>query len=292
MLKKILKGIGGGGGDDGNYRVTDTDNLFAPKVNSECYFLNCQCKQDCYCDKDKNGNIRRLCLDINAYHHEINVYMTLLKKNANISTLISVENKKMKSNELIYFTKHYKSLRKLLSEINENKNSSSKFKITFSLIINELFAYINTFKKYNFIHGNLHIDNIFIEIVDNQLFFYVIDLCNSYFTDNDTENVDSNDYIIKYKIKYKTKYETKYKRTSFLNEYDAKRYVLNYWDFFSIYISLSLSNEKNSVIDLKYVKTVIENYIGEKMFDYMMKECQKYKDTENYNLIKIKYNSI
>ena len=274
MLKKILQGIGGSSSS-----TINTENLFSPKVSSECYFINSQCKQHCYCDKDKNGNIQRLCFDINVYHHEINVYMTLLKKNANISTLMSVEKKKIKNNEITYFTKHYKSLRTLINEISHNKNVN-KFKVKFSLIINELFAYINSFKKYNFIHGNLHIDNIFVEIIDKQLYFYAIDLCNSYFTDSHlTNNSDFVDIM-------------KYKRTSFLNEYDAKRYVLNYWDFFSMYISLSLSSEKNQIIDLKYVKTVIENYIGEKMFDYMMKECQKYKDTENYNIIKIKYNSI
>lgn len=252
-------------------RSDNNHNIFkqiSKKKVDSCFLINCQCNQDCYCDQF-NLNIRRLCFDPDIYKHESYIYLMLLTKNSNIPCLMSVKN-----NEIIYHLKDHSSLRNYMWKNIHN----------ITLIINELFVFIHSFKEYNFVHGNLHIDNIFVDTLnscDTKVIFHTIDFCNSYI-----ENTDKN---------------CKYKRTSFLREYEMKKDILYYWDFCSIYISLTLflNNPKINQINtfqaiefIEYIKTIITSYIGKERFEHFIKEYDDYLNTEHYNKIKIKYHSI
>lgn len=252
-------------------RYSDSShNIFKQisKSDNDCFLINCQCNQDCYCDKFKS-NIRRLCFNPDIYNYETYIYLTLLAKNSDIPCLMSI-----KDNEIIYHVKDHSSLRNYIWKNLDN----------ITLIMNELFVFINNFKKYNFVHGNLHIDNIFVNNLnscDTKLEFHCIDFCNSYIENNKN---------------------CKYKRTSFLREYEIKKEILYYWDFCSIFISLSLflNNPKLKQINkiqstnqiINYIKSIIISYIGQERFEKFVKDYEEYLNTEYYNKIKIKYHSI
>jgi hypothetical protein len=248
---------------------TKTDNIFntLSKHDTICYLLNFQCKQDCYCDKDKNNNIRRIFFDKNIFSHESNVYLNLLTKNANITTNISIIN----NHELYYDTSNYINLRLYLTKHHKNLD----------LLINELFSFVNSFKKYNFIHGNLHIDNILLDITSNKKDniinnFYIIDLSNSYFIENKKIN------------------KCAYKRTSFLEEYDLKSSILKYWDFLSLYTSLKLffENHKTLINSIEYIETVISTFIGHTKFNLLLEKYNNMIDIQKYNILRSKYKSL
>lgn len=256
--------------------------------DKDCYFLNSKCNRECYCDRDKDNNIRRICFDKTIFNYETFIYLSLLKRNADITSMISFN-----KNDLVYITKDYISLRIFLLN---NPNH-------ISLIINEVFAFVNTFKKYNFIHGNLHIDNIFVDI-NNNYKFHIIDLCNSYY--NTTSDDETN---------------CSFKRTSFIdmkNDGDSdglnsknekehsftvsfKEKNLIHWDFLSLFISLKLFFDKCKCKIKKrdefinYTKSTITNYIGKNKLDDALKYYNYYinsTEIENGNGTRIKYYSI
>jgi hypothetical protein len=147
------------------------------------------------------------------YNHEINIYLYLLDKNI---TLLSTPHKL----SLCYNIKDEISLHSYLDNYKPN--------ITF--LLNELFCFINKFKSYKFVHGNLHLHNIFLnpKTFLRKGNFYVIDFSNS--------------YIIQKKY------------------YKDKLFVEN-WDFFSLYISLK-NFFKNNIKNLIYLENLILNYIN------------------------------
>ena len=55
----------------------------------------------------------------------------------------------------------------------------SKYKVNFTLFIYELYSFVSLFKVYNFIHGNLSIDTIFVNPRDTKYKFFVVDLGNN-----------------------------------------------------------------------------------------------------------------
>lgn len=278
-----------------------SDNVFKSlsTFDKDCYFLNSKCNRECYCDKDKDNNIRRICFDKTIFNYETFIYLSLLKRNADITSMISFN-----KNDLLYITKDYISLRIFLLN---NPNHTS-------LIINEVFAFINTFKKYNFIHGNLHIDNIFVDI-NNNYKFHIIDLCNSYYNTTDCSSNSSDG-------------DGGFKRTSFIdikedngngirsdncgggggrNENDIsftvsfKEKNLIHWDFLSLFISLKLFFDKckwkmkKRDEYINYTKSTITNYIGKNKLDDALKYYNYYiNSTENESCkgTRIKYYSI
>lgn len=236
------------------------DNIFrqiTKKCDLECHLINCQSNQSCYCDKE-GPNIRRICFREEISQYESNVYLTLLSKNSNITNPISIN-----KNEIIYHLKNHCSLRKFLE-----KNINN-----ISLIMNELFLFIHSFKNYHFIHGNLHIDNIFIDELmssNTKIIFKVVDLCYSYFYFNDPVN----------------------------KRYSYEEKIKNYWDFCSMYLSLSiflnskglLKNKKFNIDILHMIKMIIISYIGNDIFQKFLINYNDYLNTETP--LKIKYKSI
>lgn len=255
-------------------KVTKSENIFRDsfKNDRDCYFLNLQCNQDCYCDKDTNNNIRRIFFDPLIFKYEVYIYLSLLKNNINITPLISNKN-----NDIIYITNELISLRTFL--IKNPKHVT--------LIINEAFAFVNTFTKYNFIHGNLHIDNIYID-TKNKYKFYVIDLCNSYYTSNniDLYNNSSNNGNFNFKRKsYIDLNNNTKEHEKFKLEY------LNYWDFLCLFCSLNLYFEKSKE-HLNYTKSAIQNYMNKEKVDEILYYCTIHLNNDDYHRIRRKYHSI
>lgn len=250
-------------------KLKEGQNIFRDsfKYDRDCYFLNLQCNQDCYCDKDVNNNIRRIFFDNQLFKHEVSIYLSLLKNNINITPLVSNHN-----NDIIYITNDLISLRTFLIKNPKHTN----------LIINELFAFVNTFSKYNFIHGNLHIDNIYID-TKNTYQFFVIDLCNSYYTNGVSDG--------------NLKNEGSLKRRSFIDmnnntlEHDKfKHDYINYWDFVCLFCSLNLYFE-NSKDHLNYIKKAIQNYMNKERVDEILYYCTISLNNPNYHRIRNKYHS-
>lgn len=221
------------------------------KKNSNCEKINNKCIQACNCDNlgGSSNNIIRYFDNDDLYKWEISVYLKLIEIDSHITPLITSKNY-----EICYELEGYYSLRNFLNNI-ENKKDEEII-----LILNEVYSFINTFKKYNFVHGNLHIDNIFIKKTNNLYDFRVIDYVNSYILNE----------------KYKKYNNNSFKRTSFLGEYELKenKNFLRYWDFFTMYISLKMLF-KNKVYNLFNLQNITESYIPNDIFDNMLKKIMK-----------------
>jgi hypothetical protein len=163
--------------------------------------------------RDSQNNIIKTFVNNFMYKNEIDIYLYLLDKNI---TLLSTPNKL----SLCYNIKDEISLHSYLDNYKSN--------ITF--LLNELFCFINRFKSYKFVHGNLHLHNIFLnpKTFVQKGKFYVIDFSNSYIIQK--------------------------------NYTKDKLFVYN-WDFFSLYISLK-NFFKNDIKNLIYLENLILNYIN------------------------------
>jgi RIO-like serine/threonine protein kinase len=115
-------------------------------------------------DKNSQGNIEKYFIDTDLFKWEIDVYLYLVDKN--IVPLSSTDNQK-----IIYHTNKLQSLFTVLKNTCKNKTN-------IKCILNELFSFVNKFKKIHFVHGNLNLYNIFI---DENGMFSVIDFSNSSF---------------------------------------------------------------------------------------------------------------
>lgn len=188
------------------FRKKRSDNIFcSSRVDDECRLLNNKCIQACICDRDHENNITKFFNSNEVYQWESNVYVSYIDKN--IFPLVSPKGK-----QLTYFVKDMVSLRTFLKTGKPNM----------SYTLNELFSYIRSFRNYKFLHGNLHIDNIFLnpKTFDMRAHFFVIDYANSYVL--------------------KRHSSPNYKRTSFIGEFEDKTRDTNflYWDFLTLYVSL------------------------------------------------------
>lgn len=191
-------------------------------------FLNCSCNNPCIFIKDSEKNIIKFQKSYELLKWESNIYISFV--NLNIFPLIDINFKK---HQIKYFTKNLISMR----EFFEKYKNISKI----NLFLNELFCFINICKNNNFLHGNLQIDNVYIN-EKNFTKIYVIDYTNSY-----NLNENENEFI----------------RSSYLKEFDSKNneQFLCFWDFFTIYISIKnyFYNNKNL---LYLLDKNIKNYIS------------------------------
>lgn len=182
---------------------------------------------------DSKNNIIKKFDNNKIYKNEIDIYLYLLDKN--ITLLSSSSN-----SSICYHITNEISLYNYLKEIKNNSIYKSNIKI----VLNELFGFVNKFKSYNFIHGNLNIHNIFLNpnVFSNTFLqkqnFYVIDFNNS-------------------KI---------YKKD---NIYKSN------WDFFTLYVSLK-KFLKNDIKDLIYLETLIINYIHKSNLKYLLNKYSNY----------------
>lgn len=174
-------------------------------------YINARCIQDCKMEL-VNGNLYRYYKNSELFDYECLIYMQLI--DAKISPLVNPGIKKIS-----YHIKNMQSFRSYIS------NSSTK---NIPFIINDVFNFILSYKSLKFVHGNLHIDNLFIY----KKKFYILDFVNAYH--------------------YLVPLPKSYKRSSFLGEFHLKETsnMLEYWDMFTFYLSLkSLLTDNVEKID-------------------------------------------
>lgn len=218
---------------------------FNKSDDQECTYLDRYSTQACLHYRLENNDILRHFYSFDIFEWESYVYLYLLS--SNIVPQLSSENL-----TIIYHVKNLISLKTFLN----------KTKTNIYILFNELYRFINSFKTFYFIHGNLTIDNIFI---DNDLFnktniikFYIIDYSNS--------------FIIKSNIK-----TPKYKRSSFIREYNTpiKYELLDLWDFYTVYFSLSIFYKKNKVL-IEYLNKLLNEYISSEKIIQFNDYVEKY----------------
>jgi hypothetical protein len=227
------------------------ENIFKTISNrrdSDCIELNNLCYQDCVFDKNTNNDIVKHCKTNSVYVWETIVYLYLLDKK--ISPLVTGGD----GNTITYKTNSKISLYRYLKQNRE----TAKIKI----ILNELFGFVCKFRDFNFLHGNLHIHNIYVN-PDKTGRFYVIDFSNSFLLDNNT------------------KQSPKYQRSSYIGEMDNKitSLLFEYWDMFTLYVSIKLLL-KDNLHQIHYLETVIGNYIKQTdVLERFTEEYLKYNDS-------------
>lgn len=103
------------------------------------------------------------------YKHNCSIYLKFLQLTNTEDHFIPVSFS-AKNYKIVYELKGLESIRNYLN----------KYPSQLNLILNELFAFIGTFQKYSFVHGNLNIDNIY---VNKYLEFRILDFSHSMFID-------------------------------------------------------------------------------------------------------------
>jgi hypothetical protein len=227
----------------------DIFKKISEKRDSECAMLSNLCFQKCNYVKDHSNNLIKHC-DEEVLRWEMVVYLYLIDKN--ITPFIHVKKDVIK----------YETFDKI--SVYEYLKTYVKKNFCFKYLLNELFGFICKFREYNFLHGNLHIHNIFIN--KDQFIrkgdFYVIDYSNSFLMD---KNITS-------KL-------PEYQRSSYLQETDLKiqSIFFEYWDFFTLYISLlpHIHCKDNK----KYLNDLIKTYIKQDNLNRFLSEYEKYKET-------------
>ena len=205
------------------------ENIFKQDIiDAECKFLNKQNFSKYFYNKDQNNNIIKYYKNQFDLECELVVYTYLLNKRIT-NPICQVKHK-----HLCYITNDKISLYTCLT-------NQEKFKVNIPFILNELFSFVNTFKKYNFLHGNLNLHNIFIDA--KNLKFSVIDLTNAFIL----EEMYNDKAIIEF---------------------------FEYWDFFSLYKSL----KNQSCIKNYDLDNVILNYINLNVFKKFTKFQQIYNE--------------
>lgn len=218
--------------------VKNSKNIFIVSNKSndiECVYLDKSCIQPSLYSRLDN-NILKNFFSYDVFEWESYVYLYLISNNNNTNIVPQISSENL---QITYYIPDFISFRTFLSKNNKN--------INFYIILNELFSFIRKFKKYKFIHGNLTIDNVFIDIKlfnrSNIVKFYIVDYSNSY-------------------ILSKNSKIPKHSRTSFMGEYNnpIKMNLIEYWDFYTIYLSL-LNYYKNNKNIIHYIDKLSYEYI-------------------------------
>lgn len=219
------------------FRKKSPDNIFKNRVDDECRLLNNKCIQPCICDRDSEKNITKYFNSQEVYQWESNVYVSYFDKD--IFPLVTPHHK-----QLTYVVKDMVSLRTYLKI----------GKVNMSYTLNELFSYIRSFRNHKFLHGNLHIDNVFLnpKTFDKRAHFFVIDYANSYVL--------------------KRHSSPSYKRTSFIGEFESKtkdtKFI--YWDFLTMYVSLKVYFREYPQ-HLLILEEVISTYISKQKLQELLR---------------------
>lgn len=226
--------------------IHDT-NIFKSIRDKECVYLNKKTTHSNHYFKDQNGNMCKYITENSILIWEKYIYSKFLKYN-----IFPVVNST--DNHIIYHTSNLVSLRTFL----ENPT------VNITYILYELFSFINSFKLYGFIHGNLNIDNIFIYTQKNYIDFYVIDFTNSYIYPE-----------------YNNSYNAPlYKRMSYLGDYYLDQYYFpselgrySDWDFITLYVSLKIqmSNTLLTGDNLYILDHVVSSYININYINNLLK---------------------
>lgn len=222
---------------------TEDNSIFRTTNDIECVYLNKKSTHYNHYSKDQKGNICKFIDNSHILDWEFNVYLTFIQKN-----IFPLANSTQR--HIIYYTNNLVSLRTFLI----------KYNINMTHLLHELFSFINHFKTFGFIHGNLHLDNIFIypKSESGRLEFYVIDYTNSYISSLNNENMWSFPL---------------YKRTSFLGDHYISHDLQKFanWDFITLYVSLKILFT-NNIEYLCILDSTISNYIDINYLHNLMKK--------------------
>jgi hypothetical protein len=132
-------------------------------LDKECRYLYISANRECYFFRDESMNIIKYNPSNKPFTNEIQIYLMLLEKQmfANISA---------RNNNITYMVSNMISVRSYLDSLES---------IKYGIVLNELFCFVNTFQTFQYVHGNLNIDNIFVELYDHNpstIKFRLIDL--------------------------------------------------------------------------------------------------------------------
>jgi hypothetical protein len=226
-----------------NRKYENVFKTISVRTDVDCKNLSKMCFQKCIYEKDKKMMILKKKIDSSdVLEWESVVYLYLLDKH--ITPMVTI-----KKNSIEYDIKDKISIYEYFQF--QSKKSFDK------VLLNELFGFVSKFRDYDYLHGNLHIHNIFFN--KETLKYYVIDFSNSFLIDK-TEITNP-----------------KYQRTSYLGEMDMKirSVFFEYWDFFTLYVSLKkvIKNHKD------YLETLVRYYIKQDVLLRFEKEYEKYNDT-------------
>jgi hypothetical protein len=206
-------------------------------TDTECNYLNNKCIQPCICKKDSTNNIFKVCNSQNVFEWEAHIYLSFL--DSELFPQVSASNQK-----IMYLTSGMVSLRTYL-------NTKPKYS---SFVLNELFSFVKSFKSHCFLHGNLHIDNVFLfpGTFKSSPRFFVIDYANSY---------NLNDVTSK----------PKYKRTSYIGEFENKirKNHLMVWDYVTMFLSLKIFY-KNELRKVLFVEKLVTSYVPRAELDSLL----------------------
>lgn len=156
-------------------------NLFKQKPKDSVKTLDVNIysnRQFCKFTETEEG-LSRVYSDTSVLDWETFVYFYLDDKMPGVTPEMTI-----KENYVIYKIKNIVSLKEYIS-----KNLRM-----YSCILNELVAFVKTFKKIGFVHGNLHISNIYVDSSGKIYKFYIIDFANSYIKDFEALGYKRNSY--------------------------------------------------------------------------------------------------
>lgn len=172
------------------------------------------------CVIDSNGNICKRYIEEGSFWWESTVYLSLVDHD--IFPLMTAGDMKV-----TYYVEGLLPLRLFLKENSDR----------YMIILYELFQFVKGLMKLQFIHGNLHIDNIYVGMHKGRYDFRLVDLSNAYIPDHEPKSP--------------------FYRSSFLGEFDGKdnHAFFRFWDFFTLVTSLRCEYANDST------KTIVINKI-------------------------------
>jgi hypothetical protein len=173
-----------------NLFTTTDNNIFKQDIiDPECCLLNkCLGTINSFYEKNwDNNNIVKYYKDKDNFATEIILHYYLSNKRITTDFDINLKNKK-----LSYILDGKISLYNYLETCNHYG--------ILRVLSNELFAFVNNFKKHDFVHGNLHIGNIFIN--PQKLTLCIIDFTHAYLVPNKSA-IDNKDLDSLYKLLHK-----------------------------------------------------------------------------------------
>ena len=144
-------------------------SLISKKMDKDCVYLNKNKYGNYFYDKNKENDLVCYFIDSYLFFKNVQVYLFLIDKGI-------VPFSSAKKQKITFITKECKTLFDVLNNTNKQK-----------IILNELFSFINKFKKVSFFHGNLHLYNI---LLDKNNKFLVID-----FNRSKIKEVDQSDHF-------------------------------------------------------------------------------------------------
>lgn len=174
-----------------NSKTDIKNNIFKQDIiDPECCLLNkCLGTRNSFYEKESTSIVKYY-KDEHNFATEIILHQYLLNKKITTDFDIDLKNKKLR-----YILNGKISLYNYLETCNHDG--------LLRVLSNELFAFVNNFKKHDLVHGNLHIGNIFIN--PKKLTLCIIDFTHAYLVPCRTNrfDIDNKDLNSLYKLLHK-----------------------------------------------------------------------------------------